>query len=112
MHEFAMVEGIMEIVRSKLEEHNLSRLTYIKLKVGQYSGVFPDALRFAFESSISDTIHREAVLDIEYISGTAECHICGRVFLYQVGLACPQCGGMSSRLTEGEEFLIDFIEAE
>lgn len=112
MHEIALVEGIMEIVRSKLEEHNLSRLTYIKLKVGQYSGAFPEALRFAFESLIADTIHQKAVLDIDDISAKAECHICGKVFLYQVGLACPQCGGFSSRLIEGEELLIDFIEAE
>jgi len=112
MHELALVEGIMEIVGSKLEEHNLSRLTYIKLKVGQYSGAFPEALRFAFESIIADTVHREAVMDIENIIAKAECKICGKVFLYQVGLACPHCGGISSRLIEGEELLIDFIEAE
>lgn len=112
MHETALIHGVMEIVDQKLIEHNLKRLTSIKLLVGEMSGAVPDALRFAFLANIFDTIHKDAVMEIEEIPAFAQCRFCNTEFSYEAGMLCPECGGIAPKVIKGEELLIDYLDAE
>jgi Zn finger protein HypA/HybF involved in hydrogenase expression len=48
MHELALTEGIIEIVREQAEKNGFSRVLEISLKVGEYSGVIPECLQEFF----------------------------------------------------------------
>lgn len=112
MHETALVESIMNIVDEQLKANNLKRLTSLKLVVGEMSGAIPDALRFAFMANVADTIHKDAVLEIETIPAFAKCRFCGAEFAYQPGIPCPQCEGIAPKILKGEELFIDYLDAE
>lgn len=112
MHETALVSGIMKIAFEQLENHRLNRLVAIKLKVGEFSGAFPDALRFAFEAMVAETEHSGARLEIEEIPGRGLCRFCQAEFSYTPGMECPRCGGLAPKLVQGEEMLLESIEAE
>ncbi len=112
MHETALVSGIMSIAREQLQVHQLQKLVAVRLKVGEFSGAIPDALRLAFEAMVADTEHHGARLEIEEIPGWAQCRFCQVEFSYQVGMECPHCGGLAPKLVKGEELLIESIEAE
>ena len=112
MHEMALVDGIMKIAIEQLEKNNLKRLTKIKLFVGEYSGAVPDALKFAFMATVAGSIHENAVMEIDEISGQAQCRFCGAEFSYEAGMACPECEGIAPKITKGDELLIDYLEAE
>ena len=112
MHETALVESMINIVEQQLKANNLKRLTLLKLLVGDMSGAIPDALRFAFMATVAETVHKDAVLEIETIPAEAECRFCGEKFSYQPGMNCPKCEGIAPKLIKGEELLIEYLEAE
>ena len=44
MHELALTEGILQIVREQAEKNGFERVLEISLRVGEYSGIVPECL--------------------------------------------------------------------
>ena len=44
MHELALTEGIIQIVREQAEKNGFDRVLEIRLRVGEYSGIIPECL--------------------------------------------------------------------
>lgn len=69
MHELSITEELLHIINEKALEAGISKVYEINLKIGEFSGIFSDALLFAFEVLSKDTITEGAIVKIEKSNG-------------------------------------------
>lgn len=115
MHEVALMEGIVKVLKTTAEEHQLEKIKKVKLVVGKMTMVYPDALQFAFSICLQDSIFAEqAILEIEERPIQGTCRECQFEFEANDALAifCPQCESFAVELLSGREFFIDYIEGD
>ncbi len=111
MHEVGIMNDILEIAVDSAREAGASKITSLRVQVGELSGVVPDALMFAFDVIASSTIAAGAALSIETIPATCICTKCGIERAGTSAVACPLCGG-SSTVSRGYELLVSSIEVD
>jgi len=70
MHELSITEELLMIIHRRAEEEGIQKISKINLKIGKYSGVFTDALLFAFDVLSKDTISEGARINIEETGGS------------------------------------------
>jgi hydrogenase nickel incorporation protein HypA/HybF len=68
MHEVGIAQEVLSIVLEQAENQKVSRIHRITLRVGDQSGVVPEALEFAFEVVTRGTMAEEAELVLELSS--------------------------------------------
>lgn len=113
MHELSIVEGILGVVIPRAQEHDVERITLIKLKIGEMSGIVPSCVHEYFKVAARGTIAEGARIDIESIPVTMECRNCGHKGTIKRGMyTCPSCGSPNFRIVGGNEYFVDSIEAE
>ena len=111
MHEVGLMESALEIVFDNAKQQNATRIHKVGMKVGALSGVVPDALEFAFEALVRNTIAADAVLEIELIPVTCYCPNCNSEFEPgEFSYECPQCGKPTGELRQGQELQLTHIE--
>ena len=49
MHEVSLLENTLELALDYARQQNATQIHHLTLRVGQLSGVIPEALQFAFE---------------------------------------------------------------
>ena len=112
MHEFSLVQNMLEQVSSLAGQHQARRVLRIRLTIGPLSGVAVDSFRFGFQALAStDPLFATTELIIEEPPRRYTCSACG--FLMEENQrppACPQCrepllipGGSSELLLEQVE---------
>ena len=120
MHEISIAEGIIEIIEGQIKSirdksltSNIGRVKSIKLKIGEMSGVVPDALEFSFQIASKGTVAEGAALNIEHVPLTALCSDCSESFhIKGYCFECSRCGGTNFKVITGRELLIEEIEVE
>jgi hydrogenase nickel incorporation protein HypA/HybF len=114
MHEFALMENVIRIVRRAAQENRLEKVTGIFLVVGQRSGVNVDALRFAFEVlQKEESWLVDAALIVEEKAALGSCPQChATVPIWHFDLQCSECGFLPVQATSGEEFYVASIEGD
>ncbi|NVL89923.1 MAG: hydrogenase maturation nickel metallochaperone HypA [Desulfobacterales bacterium] len=113
MHELAVAESLLKIVRDEGKKHGLSKVNQVRLRIGKLSTIVPEALSFSFEVISRGTLADGAELVMEVVPVRAHCRDCeidfeadGLFFL------CPQCKGALIALVSGKELEIADIEGE
>lgn len=104
MHEVSIMQNTLDLAIAQAREHGGSKIDCLTLKIGQLSGVIPEALEFAFEVLIQGTIAANAQLEIETIPVVCycqhcDCHFQPEAYIYQ----CPNCQKISSDIVRGKE---------
>jgi len=113
MHELSIMQAAMDLALRRAEEAKASRVHLIRLRVGQLSGVVPDALQFAFEALSHGTLAEGAQLAIENVPARFWCAACEREFPADDMVAeCPDCHGLSADLRGGRELELALMEIE
>ncbi len=113
MHELSIMQAAMDLALRRAQEANASRVHLIRLRVGQLSGVVPDALQFAFEALSSGTLAHGAKLDIEHVPARFWCGACQREFVADDMIGeCPDCHGLSADVRSGRELELASMEIE
>ena len=113
MHEFSIIEGLIDIVKETAAQHSLSKVTGIRLCIGMMRQVVPDALQFAFEIIGKGTVAEGAHISITDIPTMARCNDCGCEFpVHGYCFICGTCGSSNVIVTEGKELYIDSLEGE
>jgi len=113
MHETSIIEGAMKIVLAKAEEHKISKVNTITAKVGELSGVLPEALVFAFEFISKGTIAEGAEFKIDAVKASAKCRTCDLIFeIDHFNKRCPMCNEFCGNIITGHELYIDTMEGE
>ena len=89
------------------------RVTVLKLRIGTLSGVVSEALQFAWDVVLRDTLLADARLDIESVPAVCWCATCQAEFECKEFLSeCPRCHDLSGDLRRGRELEIAAVELE
>ena len=113
MHELALTDGILSIVRAEQKKNAFSRVLEISLRIGEYSGVIPSCIEEFFPIVAKGTPAEGAKLVLETVPATFSCSDCD----YQGKLnphaaCCPNCGSTAIRMTSGREFFVNNLVVE
>lgn len=113
MHELSIASAILDKVAAQALCHPGARITKIGIRIGEISGVDPDALSFGFECLVKDTEFDPLPLEIEFRPRAQRCMSCSHEFLAPDSMtSCPKCGHEVTQCVGGEELDIAFIEVE
>lgn len=81
------------------------------LEIGQFSGVEPELLRFAFEVIKKGTILEQAEIEMESPPLLLYCRECENEYLGELDdLRCPVCLKEQFRVLQGCEMMVRSIE--
>jgi hydrogenase nickel incorporation protein HypA/HybF len=111
MHEYSIVQALLDRVLDEARSREASAVHRIKVRIGELSGVEPELLASAYTLCRERTLCAEAKLDLERVPARWGCSDCGRAPEPGAALRCPACGG-PARLTQGDEILLESIEME
>lgn len=113
MHEVSIVEGLVDILKETAQQHGLTKITGVKLRIGAMRQIVPEALRFAFEIVGKGTVAEGATVTITDVATRARCSACSSEFLVEDScFVCLSCGSGQVTVTEGKELYIDSLEGE
>lgn len=112
MHEMSIASTILETARAEASRRN-ARLVKIGIRLGDWSGVDPDALRFSFDVLAADSLETPVTLEIERCPRRNRCRACSHEFTIEdYGIACPACGAPDTRAIGGDELEFAYMEIE
>ncbi len=120
MHEFAIAESIIEIVKDNikayLKEDCTLEVEIINIRCGILKQIVPSVLLEAFKAiAKEDNNIKNAKLEIQIIDAKLLCLACNKEYTINskedILLPCPNCASVgSSKLLEGKEMFVDHIE--
>lgn len=111
MHEYSIVQALMEQVRAEAAIHRAARVGRIHVSIGELSGVEPDLLQLAFDTFREQTICATAELALRRVAVRWACRSCGRALQRGAVLRCEICGE-PGKLVQGDEIILDRLEME
>ena len=113
MHEMSIVAGLFEVLEEKAKEAGAARVTSVKLRVGEMSGVVPELLSSAFEAYKKGTLADGASLAIEIVPVRPRCRSCGgTTWREEGGFVCAVCGSRDLEVVEGRELVLERLQVE
>ena len=116
MHELSIAEELLGIIVDNAEKAGVRKVVEVNLRIGDYSGILPEALEFAFQVLSHGKITDGAHLNIERTKPLFTCRSCGNEGAQEEGApeegACPRCGGVEMKLTSGDQLEILSFEGE
>ncbi len=117
MHELAIAQSLLSIIREEMKKHGKTKLITIKVKHGRLSAIVPEALDMAILSLTQDTPLADAELLMEEVPLTLRCRECRKEFTPEetkhVFAPCPHCGEeLGHEVIAGKELYIEYLELE
>jgi len=113
VHELGIARTIAETVERELSKSGGRRPRRVGLRIGVLAGVEAEALQFAFEALIKDTILDGMTLEVESRPVSCRCSNCGDPFVVRdFVFDCPRCGTTSTDCVGGRELEIAYLEVE
>ncbi len=113
MHELSIANSILEAVRTEAQRRAGFRILKVGVRVGELSGVVPDALSFGFEALVRGTDFEPLALEIEFCPRRHRCARCEHIFVVtDYDPACPICGELETVCIGGEELELAYLEIE
>lgn len=111
MHEAGLAQTALEVAAARARERGATRVHRLTLRVGDLSGVVPEALRFALEALSPGTPAEGAAFDIRLVPVECHCPACDRLFRpADVVYACPGCGRLSADVLQGHDLELAELE--
>lgn len=111
MHEMALCESLLDSIRDSAQANGFSKVTKVRLTIGSFAGVEPDALRFGFDVVMRGSLVEGAELVILEEPGTGWCFGCSQTVPLPHRLSpCPKCGGEQLLPNGGTEMQIKDLE--
>ncbi len=111
MHEYSIVQALLERVRVETEQRGPCRVTRLHVRIGEASGVDAGLLATAYDTFRPRSVCAEAPLEIRRVPVSWSCPRCGACIAEGAPLQCARCG-VPARLAEGDEIILDRIEME
>ena len=113
MHEMSIAINIVEIAEKEAKKNNAAKIKEIELEIGRLSGVIVEALEFALESAVKNTILENAEFIIHEIEGKCQCRQCQHVFSTDdFIMVCPKCSNFDIKIINGKEMKIKSLVVE
>lgn len=114
MHELSLIQGIFDSVIPVARQNGATRITSIRLSIGEMTMVVPEAMEFAFEAlSEDEPLLAGATLELEFVQARSRCLDCETDFEHdRFHRSCPACGSKRTLLVAGRELDIASMEIE
>jgi len=115
MHELAIANSLFQAVQTEAQRHPGMRVGRVGLRIGELSGVDPEALRFSFDAIVKETPFDPLPLEIELCPRRHCCPGCGHTFPVRepdYASDCPRCGGKQTECVSGTELEFSYLELE
>lgn len=114
MHEFSLMQGILDSVTPVALSNGAQRVTGITLEIGIMTQVVDECMTFAFDAlTEDDPLYQGATLTMNFVDPKSRCMDCGVEFEHdRFHLKCPECGSVATTLLQGKEMHIASIEVE
>jgi len=113
MHEMGITQSILAASFDAAHNAGATRITEIRISVGELTETVDFALQFAFEALTPETMAEGATLVIRKVPARSHCNSCGTDYYHdRFEMVCPNCGSLDVTLLQGRELDIDSIEAD
>jgi hydrogenase nickel incorporation protein HypA/HybF len=113
MHEYSIVDSLLELADKHAREHNAKKVTKLEIKIGVLSGVEPELLKTAFETFKEGTICEEAEFIMKIQPVVIKCQECGfEGELKKDEYLCPNCKSSKLSILDGEDMYLMSLELE
>lgn len=124
MHEFSAACSIVDTALEAALNNKATKVSIVNIEVGEFTFLIPEQLKFNFEIASKNSILEGAELRIKTVRGRLLCTECNFEGESQVDpdipnqiavfapMKCPKCGGSSTKIIGGKDFVITSIEAE
>lgn len=107
MHELSIARGIVDIATREVQKAKANKVDEIVVEIGALAGVEMEALDFAWDVAVKDTVLYKAERRINHIPGEGSCPDCGEQFEMQTLFdACPSCSNYFINLLKGKELKV------
>jgi hydrogenase nickel incorporation protein HypA/HybF len=111
MHEVGIMQNTLEIALAYAQRQGATQIHQMTLRIGQLSGVEPDALSFAFDVVVQGTIADRARLVIDRLPAICHCPDCQQDFQPTDWIdECPICHRLCTDLRQGKELELASME--
>lgn len=111
MHELSIAEELLRIIDAEARKAEIRKVYRIDLRIGEFSGVVPDSLEFAFEVLSRGRVTEGARIVIEQVSPSFFCAECGRP-MKSDETSCCECGCERIRMVGGDELEVVSFEGD
>ncbi|MBM6999684.1 hydrogenase maturation nickel metallochaperone HypA [bacterium] len=115
MHEYSIVEGVMDGVIPLARQNGASRVSVIRLRIGTMTDIVREALDFAWDVVCDERgpIVQGCRLEVEPVEPHFVCMACGHEYdADRLHPRCPVCGSGQTLLTKGRELEIASFDIE
>jgi len=113
MHEFGFAQQILFLAQETARLNGISKISKIKVILGEQLNIMPEALEFALCVLGKGTMAETAAMLIEHRKAKIQCDTCAiRYYWAEYGYRCPECGSRDIRIVEGTEIIMEYLEGE
>jgi hydrogenase nickel incorporation protein HypA/HybF len=113
MHEYAVTEGLLKLVLEEAQKAGATKITEIKLVIGDLSTIIDESIQMYFDLMSEGTIAHGARLVFRRVPARFECKDCGHDYEKPAkGYDCPQCCGLGMPTGVGREFYVESMDVE
>ncbi len=112
MHELSIAHALVESASEAAEKAGARKVTQVNLRLGALAGVVRNALEFGYAIATQDTLLEGSTLVIEELPVIIVCDRCATETVLDgiQSFACPSCGSLGAKVTQGKELDIQSIE--
>lgn len=111
MHEYSLVQALVERVGQEAAARQATAVRRLSVRIGELAGVDPDLFATAYETFRERTICDGAPLDLTIVPVQWGCAGCAKPVEAGQPLLCTICGTPAT-LVAGDEIVLDRIELE
>ena len=111
MHEYSLVENLIEILKEEKEKRKGNKILKVVLEVGKLSGAEPLLLKEAFEILKKETEFNKTELVLDIVEPEVICLNCNKKFQPTLfPFECPECKSFGGKIIKGDKIFIKSLE--
>ena len=111
MHELSLAKDIVDMVYQCVPANEIKDVKFVVIKIGQFSGVVSDSLKFSYMAITSQTDLEKSELEIIDIPFKLKCCNCNNVTSNEFGMMiCDGCGSGNTELLSGNELEVQEVK--
>lgn len=111
MHELSIALSIVDIAEEEARKAGTEKFDAIELEIGELSGIVYEALEFAMEEAVKNSVLENARRKIIRIEGKAKCLQCGNIYhIADVYTCCPKCNEFEKDILQGKELSVKTLK--
>lgn len=113
MHELSIAMNIVDIADEETKKANANKVYEIELEIGTMSGIVLEALEFALQEAVKDSVLGNAKIKITEIQAKAKCLNCLHIFkIEDLYSPCPNCNEFKTEIISGKELRVKSLKVE